>query len=69
VGKESHRVRVLVNISGEVCALEVDNDGVPEVLGGGGRAEGEQLDEAKRMACSGTPIASCCRVKARLERL
>jgi hypothetical protein len=51
------------------CALEVDDDGVPEVLGGGGRADGERLNEAKRMACSGTPIASCCEVKARLERL
>jgi hypothetical protein len=50
VGKESHRVRVPVNFSGEVCALEVDDDGVPEVLGGGGRADGEQLDEAMMMA-------------------
>jgi hypothetical protein len=50
VGKESHRVRVPVNFSGEVCALEVEDDGVPKVLGGGGRADGEQLDEAMMMA-------------------
>jgi hypothetical protein len=41
VGKESHRVRVPVNFNGEVYALEVDDNGVPEVLGGGGRANGE----------------------------
>jgi hypothetical protein len=50
VGKESHQVRVLVNFSSEVCALEVEDDGVPEVLGGGGRADSEQLNEAMMMA-------------------
>jgi hypothetical protein len=41
VGKESHRVRVPVNFNGEVYALEVDNDGVPEVLGSRGRVDSE----------------------------
>jgi hypothetical protein len=49
VVKESHRDRVPVNFSGGVCVLEADDDDVSEVLGGGGRADGDQIDEAMKM--------------------
>jgi hypothetical protein len=41
--------RFLACFSGKVCVLEADGDGVSEVLGGEGKADGDQIDEAMKM--------------------
>jgi hypothetical protein len=53
----SPRVPTITGV--EVCALEVDDDGVPRVLGGGGRTDVPQQGAVITRVWSSSSIVSC----------